>query len=80
LYEELCAHKGYEDLESLKRLDACIKEGLRFRPPVALTGSGLVPERGLHVLDYFLPAGTLVTTVSVHEPSKARPLSGFRQL
>jgi cytochrome P450 len=65
LYVELCAHEGYEELDSLKLLDACIKEGLRYRPPVALTGSRLVPEGGLDVLGYFLPAGTVVTTQSL---------------
>ncbi|KAL1597348.1 hypothetical protein SLS60_008932 [Paraconiothyrium brasiliense] len=72
LYEELRAHEGYEDLDSLKLLDACIKEGLRFRPPVALTGSRLVPAGGLRVLGYYLPAGTVVTTQSL-SMSRRRP-------
>jgi cytochrome P450 len=65
LYESLLAHEGYEDLDSVKLLDACIKEGLRYRPPVALTGSRMVPEGGLDVLGYYLPAGTVVTTQSL---------------
>ncbi|KAH5597785.1 hypothetical protein HBI45_167770 [Parastagonospora nodorum] len=72
LYEEVCAYEGYEELESLKYLDACIKEGLRFRPPVALTGSRLVPEGGLEILGYYLPAGTVVTTQSL-SMSRQRP-------
>lgn len=72
LYKEVIAHEGYEDLDSLKLLDACIKEGLRFRPPVALTGSRLVPKGGLNVLGYYLPAGTVVTTQSL-SMSRQRP-------
>ncbi|KAF2124672.1 cytochrome P450 monooxygenase-like protein [Dothidotthia symphoricarpi CBS 119687] len=72
VYEEAYAHEGYEDLDSLKLLDACIKEGLRFRPPVALTGSRMVPEGGMYVLDYFLPAGTVITTQSL-SMSRQRP-------
>lgn len=72
LYKEVIAHEGYEELDSLKLLDACIKEGLRFRPPVALTGSRTVPKGGLNVLGYFLPAGTVVTTQSL-SMSRQRP-------
>ncbi|KAJ4987118.1 cytochrome p450 monooxygenase [Stagonosporopsis vannaccii] len=72
LFEELCAHEGYEELDALKLLDACIKEGLRFRPPVALTGSRLVPAGGLDVLGHYLPAGTVVTTQSL-SMSRQRP-------
>ena len=72
LYKEVAAHEGYEELDSLKLLDACIKEGLRFRPPVALTGSRLVPAGGINVLDYHLPAGTVVTTQSL-SMSRQRP-------
>ncbi|KNG50506.1 cytochrome p450 monooxygenase [Stemphylium lycopersici] len=72
LYKEVIAHEGYEELDSLKLLDACIKEGLRFRPPVALTGSRMVPKEGLNVLGYFLPAGTVITTQSL-SMSRQRP-------
>ncbi|EUC45054.1 hypothetical protein COCMIDRAFT_26727 [Bipolaris oryzae ATCC 44560] len=72
LYRELIAHEGYEDLDTLKLLDACIKEGLRFRPPVALTGSRCIPKGGLEVLGYYLPAGTVVTTQSL-SMSRQRP-------
>lgn len=72
LYQEVQAHEGYEELDSLKLLDACIKEGLRFRPPVALTGSRCVPEGGLNILGYYLPAGTVVTTQSL-SMSRQRP-------
>jgi hypothetical protein len=65
LYKELASVDSTEELESLKLLDACIKEGLRFRPPVALTGSRLVPKGGMELLGYHLPAGTVVTTQSL---------------
>ncbi|KAI2477098.1 Cytochrome p450 monooxygenase [Pyrenophora tritici-repentis] len=65
VYKELCAHEGYEELNSLKLLDACIKEGLRFRPPVALTGSRMVPAGGMDVLGYYLAAGTVIITQSL---------------
>ncbi|KAK6073821.1 cytochrome p450 monooxygenase [Seiridium cupressi] len=60
------------ELDSLKLLDSCIKEGLRFRPPVALTGSRLVPKGGLNILGYYLPEGTVVTTQSL-SMSRQRP-------
>lgn len=72
LYAEVAAHEGYEELDSLKLLDACIKEGLRYRPPVALTGSRLVPTGGINVLGYHLSAGTVVTTQSL-SMSRQRP-------
>ncbi|KAI8936855.1 hypothetical protein NX059_006092 [Plenodomus lindquistii] len=72
LHREIADHEGYEELDALKLLDACIKEGLRFRPPVALTGSRAVPEGGLNVLGHFLPAGTVVTTQSL-SMSRQRP-------
>ncbi|CAK1360535.1 unnamed protein product [Cercospora beticola] len=65
LYEELRTVDEDHDLSSLKLLDACIREGLRFRPPVALTGSRLVPPGGLDVLGYHLEEGTAVTTQSL---------------
>lgn len=65
LHQELSAHPGTADLDALPLLDACIKEGLRFRPPVALTGSRLVPTGGLNILSHHLPAGTVVTTQSL---------------
>jgi len=69
---EACAHSGYEELDSLKLLDACIKEGLRFRPPVALTGSRTVPAGGMDVLGYYLAGGTVITTQSL-SMSRQRP-------
>ncbi|KAF9693214.1 hypothetical protein EKO04_008570 [Ascochyta lentis] len=65
LHAELLSTESTEELESLKLLDACIKEGLRFRPPVALTGSRLVPEGGMELLGHHLPAGTVITTQSL---------------
>lgn len=72
LYKELQSADGFNDLESLKLLNACITEGLRYRPPVALTGSRVVPAGGLHILGYYLPAGTVVTTQSL-SLSRQRP-------
>ncbi|GAB1519771.1 hypothetical protein RhiTH_002841 [Rhizoctonia solani] len=62
LYSELQTVTGNNELDTLKLLDATIKEGLRFRPPVALTGSRVVPKGGLDVMGYFVPEGTVLTT------------------
>ncbi|KXT19053.1 hypothetical protein AC579_8761 [Pseudocercospora musae] len=72
LYQELMSADTDEELDSLKLLDACIKEGLRFRPPVALTGSRLVPQGGLEVCGHYLPEGTVITTQSL-SMSRQRP-------
>ncbi|KAH8892371.1 cytochrome P450 monooxygenase-like protein [Thozetella sp. PMI_491] len=72
VYEELQSVEGFNGLENLKLLNACITEGLRFRPPVALTGSRVVPPGGLDILGYHLPAGTVVTTQSL-SLSRQRP-------
>ncbi|KAH7322391.1 cytochrome P450 monooxygenase-like protein [Stachybotrys elegans] len=72
LYEELKEVDLDGELDSLKLLDACIKEGLRFRPPVALTGSRLVPAGGIDLLGHHLPAGTVITTQSL-SMSRQRP-------
>lgn len=72
IYQEVLSHDSDEELDSLKLVDACIKEGLRFRPPVALTGSRLIPKGGVSVLGYFLPEGTVVTTQSL-SMSRQRP-------
>jgi cytochrome P450 len=72
VHEELQTLDPHGELDSLKLLDACIKEGLRFRPPVALTGSRLAPKGGLNVLGYHLPQGTVITTQSL-SMSRQRP-------
>ena len=72
MHEELQSVEGFNDLENLKLLNACITEGLRFRPPVALTGSRVVPRGGLDILGYYVPAGTVVTTQSL-SLSRQRP-------
>ncbi|KAI0876850.1 cytochrome P450 monooxygenase-like protein [Hypoxylon argillaceum] len=72
MYEELQSVEGFNDLENLKLLNACITEGLRYRPPVALTGSRVVPRGGLDILGYYIPAGTVVTTQSL-SLSRQRP-------
>lgn len=71
LYQEL-ASSSTQNLEELKLLNACISEGLRFRPPVALTGSRLAPKGGLDILGYYIPAGTVITTQSL-SLSRQRP-------
>ncbi|KAJ8131514.1 hypothetical protein O1611_g2116 [Lasiodiplodia mahajangana] len=81
MYEELQSVEGYNDLENLKLLNACITEGLRFRPPVALTGSRVVPRGGLDILGYYVPAGTVVTTQSaLAQPAAARPIPQLRRV
>lgn len=72
VYKELQTVEGYDKLDELKLLDACVTEGLRFRPPVALTGSRVIPKGGLTILGYHLPAGTVVTTQSL-SLSRQRP-------
>lgn len=72
LYDELQSAEGFNGLENLKLLNACITEGLRFRPPVALTGSRVIPPGGLNILGYYLPAGAVVTTQSL-SLSRQRP-------
>ncbi|KAH7377999.1 cytochrome P450 monooxygenase-like protein [Cadophora sp. MPI-SDFR-AT-0126] len=65
LHNEIRGMDGYFDIESLKLLDACIKEGLRFRPPVAFTGSRLSPKGGVNILGYYIPENTVITTQSL---------------
>ncbi|KAK7461046.1 hypothetical protein VKT23_008975 [Stygiomarasmius scandens] len=62
LYEELQTVNGNDQLDSLVYLDAIIKEGLRFRPPVALTGSRVVGEDGIVLMGHYIPPGMVVTT------------------
>ncbi|KAK1216780.1 hypothetical protein PQX77_020585 [Marasmius sp. AFHP31] len=62
LWDELQTVNGNDHLESLVYLDAAIKEGLRFRPPVALTGSRVVGGNGIVLMGHFIPPGTVVTT------------------
>jgi hypothetical protein len=60
LNKELQCIKGYIHIESLKLLDACTKEGLHFRPPVAFTGSRFAPKGGLDVLGYSIPESIVI--------------------
>lgn len=39
---------------------ACLKEGLRYYPPVAGEMPRIVPEGGAHIAGQFVPAGTTV--------------------
>ncbi|ESK84281.1 cytochrome p450 monooxygenase [Moniliophthora roreri MCA 2997] len=70
--KELQTVDGYSALDNLKLLNACISEGLRFRPPVALTGSRVIPKGGMDILGYYIPEGTVVTTQSL-SLSRQRP-------
>jgi cytochrome P450 len=72
VHDELQTVESSDSLESLRLLDACIKEGLRFRPPVGFTGSRMTPKGGLTVLGHYLPGGTVVTTQSL-SMSRQRP-------
>lgn len=72
LHSEIQGMDGYTNIETLKLLDACIKEGLRFRPPVAFTGSRMAPKGGLNVLGYYIPEGTVIATQSL-SLSRQRP-------
>jgi cytochrome P450 len=72
IYQELDTVDGCEKLETLKMINACITEGLRFRPPVALTGSRVAPKGGLNILGYYIPEGTVMTTQSL-SISRQRP-------
>lgn len=65
VYDELTTAADNDNLETLKLLGAYVTEGLRFRPPVALTGSRVVPNGGIDILGYYIPAGTVVTTQSL---------------
>ncbi|CAE7203077.1 hypothetical protein P3342_011015 [Pyrenophora teres f. teres] len=72
VYKEVLAHDGYEELDSLKLLEACIEKGLKFRPLVTLTGSRMVPAGGMDVFGYYLAEGTVITTQSL-SMSRQRP-------
>ncbi|KAK7515205.1 cytochrome P450 monooxygenase-like protein [Phyllosticta citriasiana] len=73
VFREIDSHPDANDnLDGLKLLAACISEGLRFRPPVALTGSRVVPKGGVDILGYYIPEGTVVTTQSL-SMSRQRP-------
>lgn len=72
IYQELRTHPDNDNLDSIKLLGACVTEGLRFRPPVALTGSRVVPKGGLDILGYYIPEGTVITTQSL-SMSRQRP-------
>ncbi|KXS19848.1 cytochrome P450 [Gonapodya prolifera JEL478] len=64
LHKELNTVEGTNVLETLPFLDACIRKDLRFQPPVALTGSRLVPQGGMD--------GTVLTMQSL-SMSRQRP-------
>lgn len=57
-----------EQARELPYLQACIKEGLRWFPPIAAMLSKKVPPEGDEICGYFVPGGTAVaySTKAVH--------------
>lgn len=51
---------------------ACLKEGLRFYPPVAGEMPRVVPKGGAHVAGDFVPEGTTVATAQYPMNHSAR--------
>jgi len=47
-------------IQTLPYLEACLWEGVRMHPPFALPFERVVPEGGITILWYYLPAGTVV--------------------
>ncbi|KAI9146926.1 putative cytochrome P450 [Paramyrothecium foliicola] len=72
LYEEIQDLEDYDDLEELPMLNACIIEGLRFRPPAAFTASRVASKGGIDIMGYQIPEGTTITTQSL-SMSRQRP-------
>ncbi|KIX02853.1 uncharacterized protein Z518_08796 [Rhinocladiella mackenziei CBS 650.93] len=70
LFEELKTVEAHFDpvtqtapisvLEKLPYLDAVVREGMRWRPPVPLTLFRIVPRGGHKICGYQVPAGTVV--------------------
>ena len=50
----------FSEVRDLPYLDACVQEASRMHPPFALPFERVVPEGGVTVLGYYLPAGTVV--------------------
>lgn len=53
-------HARWSEIQSLPYLDACMWEAIRLHPAFALPLERVVPEGGITIGDYYLPAGTWV--------------------
>lgn len=65
-----------ERLARLTYLNACIQEGLRIHPPLAIGSPREIPEGGNTILGRWMPPGT---RVSVHHFSISRSPDNFRR-
>jgi cytochrome P450 len=52
---------AYDDVKDLKYLKACLDEGMRRRPPVAMGLPREVPKGGATIAGHFVPEGTTVS-------------------
>ncbi|KAK5694445.1 hypothetical protein LTR17_024803 [Elasticomyces elasticus] len=73
-------HARLSEIKSLLYLDACIWEAIRLHPAFALPFKRVVPEGGVTIGDYYLPAGGgSPYLVNRHKKFSARtPSSGDR--
>ncbi|OJJ45140.1 hypothetical protein ASPZODRAFT_18049 [Penicilliopsis zonata CBS 506.65] len=66
---------NFVSLGQLPYLLACLDEGLRLYPPVAIASPRVVPEQGAYILNTFVPGNT---TVAVHQYSLFRRAKYFK--
>lgn len=53
----------WKESQTLPYLDACVNEATRLHPPFALPFERVVPEPGMEVDGYYIPAGTRIGMV-----------------